>query len=139
MRFSALREYHEEEMWVLNFPHHKLEKFFKSRVEDEWFGKTFLASVMWKTQYLHFRPHCIHIYTSYKYTKKPVKWANCLKIREVFTTTCDGIDFYQQKWGYWKISPLRSSVAFNNENSLKFCRYWQNELQTPKPNWHYQK
>jgi len=43
MKFSALKEYSEEEIWVLGFPHHAqmLEKSLKSRVENELFGRFF--------------------------------------------------------------------------------------------------
>lgn len=93
-------------------------KVFKITSWKQVIWKVFLAWMMWKTQYSHFRPQCIDIAENHKYTKNLSN--DCLKIREVFTTTCDGIDFCQQKWGYWKISPLGSSVAFNNEIHWNF-------------------
>ena len=42
----------------------------KSRVEDEWFGKTFLALMIWKTPYSHFRFHSIHIVEKYNHGLK---------------------------------------------------------------------
>ena len=51
----------------------------KSRVEDEWFDK-FLAWVMWKNQYSHFRSHSIHIVKNYNYADLTIFFENYVKL-----------------------------------------------------------
>ena len=53
-------------MWVLGFTNHECQKSLsKSRGEAEWFGQTFLARMICKTQYSHFRSHSNHIVENY--------------------------------------------------------------------------
>jgi hypothetical protein len=120
-----------EEMRVLGFPHHKCWKdsFGINDGENSILKYIFDLTVLFTN------------------TQKTCQMtANCLKIREVFTTTFDGIDFYwllclsnvvwRPSWLY--ASSVKNKNSFQQRNSLKFSRYWQTELQALQPNWHYQ-
>ena len=64
----TMREYCEEEMWVLGFLHHECFKILKSRVEDEWFQEFWSMSDV-ENQYSHFWSHSIHIVENCKSCK----------------------------------------------------------------------
>ena len=54
-------------MWVRDFPHHECQKILsKSRGEASWFGRNFLAQMVRKIPYSHFRSHSNHIVENYK-------------------------------------------------------------------------
>ena len=97
IRFSELREYCEEEIRVLGFPHHKCWKDFFDISDGENSILTYILDLT-------------ILFTN---TQKPCQMtANCIKIREVFTTTCDDIDFYR--------SICSSIVVFNKKNHWNF-------------------
>ena len=64
---KILRQYCEEEMWVLGFPNHECQKSCHITSRRRVICKEFLAWVIWKTQYSHFRSHSIDIVENYKY------------------------------------------------------------------------
>ena len=85
-----MREYCVEEMRVLGFPHHKCWKDFFDISDGE-------NSIL---------TYILDLTVLFTNTQKTCQ------IREVFTTTCDGIDFY------WSI--CSSNVAFNKEIHWNF-------------------
>ena len=53
--------------------------FVKSWVEDEWFDE-FLAWVMWKNQYSHFRSDSIHIVENYNNADLTILFEKIVKL-----------------------------------------------------------
>ena len=76
LKLKVMRQYCEEEMWVLGFPNHECQKSCQITSRRRVICKEFLAWVIWKTPYSHFRSHSIDIVENYKYAysqKKLVK------------------------------------------------------------------
>ena len=71
-------------MWVRDFPHHECQKILsKSRGEAEWFGRNFLARMVRKILYSHFRSHSISIVEKYK-QQSETYWNNKISFFNFF-------------------------------------------------------
>ena len=92
--------------------------FVKSRVEDEWFDE-FLAWVMWKNQYSHFRSHSIHIVKNYNYADLTFFF---WKIRQIIVKCVHEFYCHFVKCVHWSLfNSFFTIVVFNNDVMMRYC------------------
>ena len=118
-------KYCEEEMWVRDFPHHECQKILsKSRGEAEWFGRNFLARMVRKILYSHFRSHSISIVEKYK-QQSETYWNNKISFFNFFLFLYFFLSNWSNQYAFFLFLPY--FCIFCNF----FLSKWRNQGDSP--------